>query len=813
MICANIVRAYIFIPHRNKILRLENVNMSKNITIKKAAVLGAGVMGAQIAAHLTNAGIQTFLFDLPSDKGGLNAIVESSLKSLLKLKPTPLGVDGIETKIIPANYQTDLALLKNCDLVIEAISERLDWKESLYAKVSPHLNENVIFGSNTSGLSIQKLAQTLPATLRPRFCGIHFFNPPRYMKLVEVIAHSETDKSMMESLETFLVSRLGKGVVIAKDTPNFIGNRIGVFSLLSALHHSQELGLTPDTVDAITGPLLGRPKSATFRTMDVVGLDTMAHVVNTMRQDLTNDPWLSYFELPAWIKQLIDKGALGQKRGAGVYKKVNDEIQVWDQHDNNYRPSKSVVSNALQNCMKLPLEQRFKELAASPDPQAQFLWRHFRDLFHYCAFHLKEIAQTVQDVDLAMRWGYGWVEGPFETWQSATWLEIAKMIEQDIANNKTMSNSVLPAWVNELSKGPYQEGKAFDPTNKQFEAGFTLPVYKKQYFPDAMLGAHTDEGKTVFETEAVRMWTLDDNIPILSFKSKKNTISIEVLEGIQEAIARAEKDFDALVLWQRHDFNFSLGANLKQILDGLKDNRYDNIEKTVDLFQQTALKLRYAQVPTVAAIRGMTLGGGCELSMHTSRIVAAFETYIGLVEVGVGILPAGAGSKELALRAALRAYDKNIFNSLKPYFEQITMAQVSSSALDAKRLGYLQPADVIVFNTDELLYVAKKQAALLAVNYMPPLPPQITVAGKPGIANFKTAMVNMLEGGFISAHEYNMGCKIATVLCGGEVEANSIVDEQWLCRLELEAVLELVKTPQTLERVKHMLEKGKALRN
>ncbi len=782
---------------------------TEKLNIRQAAVLGAGVMGAQIAAHLTNAGVKTILFDLPSEKGNQNAIVEESLKSLKKLKPMPLAVDGIENNIIAANYGTDLEKLKACDLVIEAISERFDWKQSLYQKVSPYLSKSVIFATNTSGLGIHKLAQVLPVELQSRFCGIHFFNPPRYMKLVEVIPHAQTDKSLLTQLETFLVTRLGKGVIFAQDTPNFIGNRIGVFSFLSILYHSRECGLAPDIVDALTGPLIGRPKSATFRTMDVVGLDTMAHVVNTLKQDLKDDPWSSYFELPSWISELIDKGALGQKRGAGVYKKTGDQILVWDFHDKAYRPISNHVSNSVITIMRQGITfESFDLLSKSNDPQAQFLWRIFRDLFHYCAFHLQSIAQTVRDVDLAMRWGYGWAQGPFEIWQMASWLEIANKITQE-------SEQPLPDWVQKVTKGPYQDGKAFSPSTLTYLASSDLPIYRRQYFPDQLLTSHPNEGETIFETDAVRMWTLSDkNIPILSFKSKRNCIGTDVLEGIQEAIARAEKDYDALVLWQRHDADFSVGANLKQVLDGLKESRYEQVEKTVATFQKTALALRYAQVPTIAAIRGLTLGGGCELSMHATRIVASFETYIGLVEVGVGLLPAGAGSKELAYRASQRAIDGNIFKALRPYFEQIAMAQVSTSAIDAKRLGYLQSADSIVFSNDELLFAAIKQAVSLAdISYAPPLSPKFPVAGKPGIANFKTFLVNLREGGFISDHDYLIGCKVAYVLCGGDVDANSIVDEEWMLRLEREAILELLQTTQTLDRIKYTLEKGKPLRN
>lgn len=790
--------------------------MTEQYMIQKAAVLGAGVMGAQIAAHLANAGISTILFDLPSQKGDHNAIAKDSLQALKKLKPLPLGMEGIENTILPANYNTDLDKLTECDLVIEVIAERMEYKLDLYKKVTPFLSPRVIFATNTSGLSITELAKALPVALQKRFCGIHFFNPPRYMKLIELIPHAGTELSLLTLLETFLVSCLGKGVVHAKDTPNFIGNRIGVFAFLAALHHSQELGLMPDTVDALTGSLIGRPKSATFRTMDVVGLDTMSHVVNTLRKELPNDPWNAFFTLPVWIKELIERGALGQKTHLGLYKKVGSQIQVYDYHDACYREMHGTVDPEVLNILKNPdPKTRFLKLSQSTNPQGQFLWRIFRDLFHYCAYHLKDIAHTVRDIDLAMRWGYGFAQGPFETWQLAGWNAIAQKISQEIKEGQTLCSESLPEWVLEKSfEGPYKSGTAFSPLTQSFESRSDLPVYKRQIFPDPMLTDIIDEGETIFETADVRMWTKADNIPILSFKTKKNSITVGVLEGIQEAIARAEKDYDALILWQRHDTDFSVGASLPHIVQAVKENRIDLLDKTVSAFQHTALALRYAKVPTIAAISGLTLGGGCELSMHATKRVAAFETYMGLVEVGVGLLPAGAGSKELALRAAERAIDGDIFNALKAYFQQITTGQVSASALDAKRLHYLRNDDLIVMNTQEVLYMAKKQARALAdMTYTPPLAPHFRVAGKTGIANFQTALVNMREGEFISDHEYKMGTKIAEVLCGGQIEAGSIVDENWMLHLEKEGIMELIQTQQTLERIQYMLEKGKPLRN
>ncbi|MGE3319961.1 MAG: 3-hydroxyacyl-CoA dehydrogenase/enoyl-CoA hydratase family protein [Candidatus Berkiella sp.] len=784
------------------------------LLIKKAAVLGAGVMGAQIAAHLTSAGIETILFDLPAQNGNKNAIVDSALQSLKKLKPDPLGTNGMEALITAANYETDLALLKNCDLVIEAIAERFDYKQRLYETVSPHISHTAVFATNTSGLSVTELAKHLPDALKPRFCGIHFFNPPRYMKLVEIIPHKGTNSTLLKQLESFLVTYLGKGVVYAKDTPNFIANRIGVFGMLAALHHSRDLKLSPDKVDALSGPIIGRPKSATFRTMDVVGLDTMNHVVQTLKQQLPNDPWNKLFQLPDWLLQLIERGALGQKTQAGVYKKEKSGIVVYDFHESGYKAADSTIDPQIAAILQLkdPAE-RFIQLQKSAHPQAQFVWRIFRDHFHYSAFHLEEIAESVRDVDLSLRWGFGWQRGLFEIWQSANWQGLIDLINQDIAEGKTLSNQQLPAWVTGL-KGPYQDGKAYTPQKKVYLGSSELPVYQRQLFPDAVLTQTLDEGKTIFETDAIRMWTQNDNLAIVSFKTKKNTITVEVLTGLQEAIARAEKEYDALILWQRTEPDFSFGANLKIVNEALQTKSSDIVEKLVNAFHETALKLRYAAIPTIAAIRGMTFGGACELSMHCSRIVAAFETYIGLVEVGVGILPAGGGTKELAMRAAKQTLPGAHFNQLKAYYEQIALAKVSSSALDARKYDYLQSADVVVMNNDELLFIAKQQATALAQSgYHAPLPYLFPVVGKPGIANLMTWLINMREGQFISDHDFLIGEKIAHVICGGNVDANAMVNEKWLLRLELEAILELAQTPKTIERIKYMLETGKPLRN
>jgi len=479
------------------------------LIVRKAAVLGAGVMGAQIAAHLANANVPVVLFDLPAKDGDKNGVVKKALDGLKKLDPAPLASKGKLKYIDAANYDEHLALLAECDLVIEAIAERMDWKNDLYAKIAPHLKGDAIIASNTSGLSMNALAQGLPESVRPRFCGIHFFNPPRYMHLVEIIGTQSTDASTLDALETWLTSRLGKGVIRALDTPNFVANRIGVFSILAVMHHTAAFGLGFDEVDALTGPKIGRPKSATYRTADVVGLDTLAHVVKTMQDTLPNDPWHAFFTNPAWLQALIAKGALGQKTRCGIFRKQGKEIQVLDLAAQDYRKSAGEIADEVAAILKIksPAE-KFAALRASSHPQAKFLWAIFRDIFHYAAVQLESVADNARDLDLAMRWGFGWSQGPFETWQAAGWAAIAQAVAADIAAGKAMSATPLPAWALEAGRtGVHTAQGSYSASKNAYVARSALPVYQRQLFPERVLGetAATPEksGETLYENDGL----------------------------------------------------------------------------------------------------------------------------------------------------------------------------------------------------------------------------------------------------------------------------------------------------------------------
>ncbi len=784
--------------------------------VRQVAVLGAGVMGAQIAAHLTNAGIPTLLYELPADGADPNANAAKAVKALRKLKPAPLSTATQAQLLRPANYASDLALLADCDLVIEAVAERMDIKRSLYEQVAPHLGAEAIVASNTSGLSITELASAVPDALKARFAGVHFFNPPRYMQLVELIPHADTSEQVLTVLEEFLTHQVGKGVVRAKDTPNFIGNRIGVFSILSTLAHTAAYELGFDTVDALTGPALGRPKSATYRTSDVVGLDTMAHVVATMTNQLPDDPWAAHFKLPDWYQGLLDQGALGQKTRAGIYRKSKAGIEVLDPKAGAYRPAEQNAAPEVAALLKeRDPAKRLAALRASDHPQAQFLWALHRDLFHYCAYHLADIADSAREVDFAIRWGYGWKLGPFELWQACGWRQVAQWIREDIEAGRTLSSAPLPEWVEANERQGVHSAAGSYSASRHADVPRNDKITRRQARPQLLLGEPAPLENVVEETDDIRLWTLDNKVLIASFKTKRNTFTPGVLAGLRRAADLAEgPDWHGLVVWQTQE-PFSFGADLSGATGLVASGNVDGLRDLVATFQNTMMRLKYCGAPVVAAIRGMALGGGCELALQSDRIVAAHETYIGLVEAGVGLLPGGGGCKELAIRAADATQAGDRFAQLAKYFENVAMAKVASSAHEARDFGYLRQGDVIVMHPDEILHAALAQAkAMHAAGYRPPHPWQRwPVQGRFASASLKANMVNMLEGQFISEHDYEIGSRIADALCGGDLDPGTVVDEEWLLRVEREHFVALTLNKKTQARIMHTLETGKPLRN
>ncbi|MFN7856919.1 MAG: 3-hydroxyacyl-CoA dehydrogenase NAD-binding domain-containing protein, partial [Acidovorax sp.] len=586
--------------------------------VKKVAVLGAGVMGAQIAAHLVNVKVPVVLFDLPAKEGPKNGIVTKAVEGLKKLKPSPLGVADDAALIQQANYEEHMHLLGECDLVIEAIAERMDWKLDLYTKIAPHVAKHAILASNTSGLSITKLSEVLPESIQPRFCGIHFFNPPRYMTLVELINTPTTQPEVLDQLEAFVTSGLGKGVVRAHDTPNFIANRVGIAGMLATMKEVDNFGLTFDVVDDLTGKKLGRASSGTFRTADVVGLDTMAHVIKTLQDNLSleTDPFYESFGTPAVLQKLLELGNLGQKTKAGFFKKVGRDVMRFDLGSAEYVPAGQKADEVYARMLKKPAAERLRLLRNAEGAPGQFLWAILRNSFHYAAVHLATVADNARDVDQAMRWGFGMKQGPFELWQEAGWLDVATMIQEDIDAGKALCKAPLPEWV---FKGPVAEAGgvhtaqgSWSASQGQFVPRRQLPVYERQIFPETLLGETQlpdwrTAGTTIAESKALRTWTLDGQVLIASINNKMHAISPEVMEALTEAVDVAEREYQAMVIWSG-DAPFSVGADLEATMPAFLVGGAPVIESVEQELQNLMLRIRYAQVQVVAAIHGMALG-------------------------------------------------------------------------------------------------------------------------------------------------------------------------------------------------------------
>ena len=793
--------------------------------VKKVAVLGAGVMGAQIAAHLVNVRVTVILFDLPAKEGPKNGIVTKAIENLKKLKPSPLGVPEDAALIEAANYEEHLDKLKDCDLIIEAIAERMDWKLDLYTKVAPAIAPHAIVASNTSGLSITKLSEVLPEAIRPRFCGIHFFNPPRYMALVELIATPTTEPQILDDLEAFVTTALGKSVVRAQDTPNFIANRVGIAGMLATMKEAETYGLSYDVVDDLTGKKLGRASSGTFRTADVVGLDTMAHVIKTLQDNLKDDPFFPAYATPPVLQKLLDAGALGQKTGAGFYKKVGKDIQRFDAATGTYVAGGGKADEVVARILKKPPAERLKLLHDSKNPQAQFLWAILRDSFHYAAVHLGDVASSARDIDFAMRWGFGASQGPFELWQQAGWSQVAQWVKEDIDAGKALSNAPLPPWVFDgpvaTNNGPHRSEGSWGAAHARFVAPSTNPAYARQPFRDSVAGADAaaplKSGTEVFKNDDVRVWSLDGQVLIASITAKLHLISPGVIDGLVKAVELAEQSYQGLVIWSPDDV-FSAGANLEALMPIFMKSGGKGILPEVKKLQDAMLRMRYASVPVVGAIRGIALGGGCEMALYTSKRVAAMESYMGFVEVGVGLLPAGGGLTYVARRAAEMASAANanadIMKFLTDPFTSAATAKVGTSAIENRKLGYLQWSDVIVPHKDELLYVASKQAkAMSESGWRAPAKTLFPVAGRNAIATIKAQLVNMRDGAFITAHDFHISSLIAEIVCGGDVDAGSMVSEEYLMTMERERFCALLDHPKTQERIMGMLSTGKPVRN
>jgi len=793
-------------------------------------------MGSQIAAHCANAGLDTLLYGITSDASHRDSAAYA-INHLRKLKPPPLATADAGDYLTAVDYQ-QLDLLKDCDLIIEAVSEDLAIKQKLYQRITPHLKEHCILATNTSGIRIEKLADQLELDLQARFCGMHFFNPPRYMELLELIPSSRTDPSVISELEVFATSRLGKHTVVAKDTPGFIANRLGLFALMSTLHHAERMDLGFDVVDELTGRLIGRPKSATCRTIDLVGIDILKSVCTQLYDELSDDPWRSLFKFPEYLDALIEKNRIGAKSGAGFYQKQKDgAIYVLDRHTQNYIPRQKSTNHEIKDKIK----KIFDSQATTDNEHLQFLYMIQRDLFHYAAHHALTIAHSLRDIDAALRWGFGWQRGIFEYWQSIGWQTVCQRLQKDIADRKTLADVPLADWTaNPNCKMIYFDDKVWSPKHNTYKITSKNHIYRKQSYAMSFVG-QPQHGKTLFENEALRLWHEDDEIAIVSFKTKMHTLNYQAIVGLGKAIKIAEQNYQGLIIWQQQA-PFCAGANLLEVLLAAKVGKFTKtsvisqaktlllhiakpelpriddlppIDAVIETLQNTFMYLRNSRIPTIAAVQGLALGGGCELLLHCDHVVAALESYIGLVEIGVGLLPAGGGCKEMAYRAYQQSIDGDIYTPLQAYYRNIATAKISSSALEAKQMGYLRSSDTVIMNAYELLYVAKQYVRVLdASGYRPPKPEQpFAVAGSTAAANFKGYLTNLHKGNYISDYDCHLAGTIAEVLCAAPLPANQKIHAKWLLNNEKQMFLSLLNEKKTQARIEHMLKHNKPLRN
>jgi 3-hydroxyacyl-CoA dehydrogenase len=797
--------------------------MSKR-RIKKIAIIGSGIMGSGIACHFANIGVDVLLLDIvprelnDTEKAkGLtletqivrNRIVNDSLTASLKSKPSPIYHPSFASRITTGNLEDDIAKVKDVDWIMEVVVERLDIKKMVFENLEKHRTPGTLITSNTSGIPIKFMSEGRSEDFQKHFCGTHFFNPARYLKLFEIIPGPKTDASVLDFLNGYGEQFLGKTSVIAKDTPAFIGNRIGIFGIQSLFHQVKELDLTIEEVDKLTGPVIGRPKSATFRTVDVVGLDTLVHVANGIYDNCPNDEAHELFKLPIFINTMMENKWLGSKTGQGFYKKEGKDIKSLDLNTLEYRERKSARFATLELTKTVDkVIDRFPILVTGKDKAGEFYRKNFAAMFEYVSNRIPEITEDLYKIDDAMKAGFGWEHGPFQIWDA---IGIEKGIEIMKAEGKTPS-----AWVNEmLASG----NTSFYTIKEGATYAYDIPKKSQEKIPGQdsfIILDNIRKSNEVFKNSGVVVEDLGDGILNVEFQSKMNTIGGDVLAGLNKAIDIAEKDFAGLVVGNQAA-NFSVGANIGMIFMMAAEQEYDELNMAIKYFQDTMMRMRYSSIPTISTPHGMALGGGCEISMHADKVVAAAETYIGLVEFGVGVIPGGGGSKEMALRASdtFRKGDVEL-NVLQEYFLTIGMAKVATSAYEAFDLGILQKGkDVVVVNKDRQIATAKAYAKLMAeAGYTQPVKrTDVKVLGKQALGMFLVGTDSMEDSKYISEHDKKIANKLAYVMAGGDLSEPTLVSEQYLLDLEREAFLSLCTERKTLERIQHMLKTGKPLRN
>ncbi len=810
--------------------------MNPRLKIRRAAVLGSGVMGAQIAALLAAAGVRVHLLDLvtpdppkdPRDAKLVGSNIRSSrsilaIEQLRSLKPTPLFSSSVLTTIIPGNFDDDMPVLRECDWVIEAVIEKLDVKQKLFKRVMEYAKPGIPMTSNTSGIKLEDIAKDMPEEFVTNFFGTHFFNPPRYMKLLEIIPHSLTRKDLIESFTRWSTDTLGKGVVHAFDTVNFIANRIGVFVNQATLRAMDDFKLNIETVDLLTGKLMGRPSSATFRTMDVVGLDTFAHVAKNTFDRVPNDPYREWFKMPQWIDELIKSGRLGQKSNhVGCYKKDKDKsgktlILAYSHQNDQYLPQTPAVVPWLSEALKQPdVVSRIGFVLQQTDSYAKFVWQVLRDTWSYAALLMEDISGGIpKPIDDGIKLGFNWEMGPFELWQALGYDGILqKMNEEKLklpewCKPGVTFYNITPGSTQWLLQGPSDQFCSLKPSRMKIPIthhNLRLPKFQT-----------SDDGRIVMSVKNASLLDIGDGVACLTFHSKMNALDSSMVDFIIKSVPKVAESFDAMIL-ANHGEGFSAGANLKEILDVINRKDWTSLDKFIRTFQGAMQMLKFAPYPVVAGVHGLALGGGCETTLHCSHRILAGETYAGLVEIGVGVIPAGGGTKELALHCydlASRGERADPMPFLQRAFLLIGMARTSSSAHEAIEMGLMPSTSTISLSSDHVASRAKSQAIhMLQCGYVPPSPrTDLRVVGDPGLQTFRMMLFNMREQKQISEHDAVIAEKVAEVLCGGAIDGGQTVNEQYLLDLERGAFVELCKTEKTKARIEHMLTHGTPLRN
>ncbi|MEX0944286.1 MAG: 3-hydroxyacyl-CoA dehydrogenase/enoyl-CoA hydratase family protein [Balneolaceae bacterium] len=787
--------------------------MSDRYHIQNVVILGSGVMGSQIAAHCVNAGLNVKLLDLKSDSPGQpNKITQENIQKLASMKPAPLAISSWKDRIIAGNFEDNLKWIEDADWVCEVIVERMDIKKEMMSKIEKFRKPGTIVSTNTSGLPISDISEDCTSEFKSHFLGTHFFNPPRYMKLLEIIPAGATNQEVITYMTGFCEKILGKGVVHCKDTPNFIANRIGVFSMASMMPWFFNGKFRAEEIDFLTGTLTGYSKAASFRTADMAGLDVLKHVSENLYPAVPDDERREVFKLPEPFNQMVETGSTGNKNGRGFYKKTKTdkgfEYHVVNPDTLEYEPQEEVKIESAQIAKKdfKTAKERLKYLIHCDDDAGKFLWEVQCDLLLYAANRIPEITESVEAIDRAMKWGFNWELGPFERWDA---IGVAESVNRMEKEGRKVPESVKKMLSSNRSSF-YQDGTVYNlVTGKSEElsapAGDAITVAKLR-----------TENREVWSNKSAALYDMGDGIALFEFRTKQQTLGFELVESLNKICDRVKSDFDGLVIGHDHE-NFSYGANLAEAGQALQKGDFDAIKSAVEGFQSAAVGLRYQPFPVVAAVAGRAFGGGVEFFLHCDKVVAHHELYCGLVELGVGLIPAGGGTKELLFRALNKVQeseDADPLPYLKDAFKTIGLAKVSDSAYNAKELGYLRDTDVIVMNRDLLLKTAKQEAlALHSRGYRPPVEPNIRLMGQTGYSLLKVILYIMHEAGYASDYDKVLAQKVAKVMTGGELSEPQMVPESYILKLERDAILECFRDKRTHERMEYMLKTGKPLRN